>query len=406
MNIIIYLFWFVLYVTLHYVEGLPPIGGLSIAQLWKMPLIGYLLLNAIHFHRRTFKFEKCGYTYSLMPFLSVEAATSPFNIVLFSIKQLPTILFFRFWQRFNIDVLTKILIMLAQFVCLASLLTLTNIIEPIKNYQNAESIIEGMSYYSSIFGDAHAASSYFSIASVTLIYFLIKNRFRSKINKIFNIFLICVGLYSLFLSFTRTGWVMLLISLLFIIDFKKISIKNKIKALFICVITAIGIITLYNNNEAFRYRVSGSGQYKGESENVIDTEGSGRNDFWKNGIELWANSNLYCFLFGNGTDAVVANNKAKTGMPVGSHSLFIDTLAKYGIVTFIALLLFYYYQYRFIITFGRGSPYQPLCRGLLLGSIVFALFQGEAYFDFSVIYSITLVIMYKTNHKMLSQYEK
>ena len=399
MNIITNLLWFVLFFSLHYVEGLPPIAGLSVAQLWKMPLIAYLLINAIHTHYHTFKFEKYGYSYSLTPFLSVEVLSSPFSVLLFSIKQLPTILFFKFWQRFNKNTLHKTLILISQFICLSSLLTLTNVVQPLKNYQNAESFIEGLSYYSSVFGDAHAASSYFSIASVTLIYFLINKHFKSRLSQIYNIILICIGVYSLFLAYTRTGWIIFIISLIIIIDFKRISIKNKLIAIILLIIAAVGIIALYNNNEAFRLRISGGGQYKGESETLVETDGSGRTDFWKNGIELWANSNLYCFLFGNGTDAVVKNNKTKTGMPVGSHSLFVDILAKYGLVTFILLILFYCYQYRFISVFGRGSPYQSLCRAQLIGSIIFAFFQGEAYFDYSVIYSITLVIMYKTSTK-------
>lgn len=396
MSPIKYLLWFIIYVTLHYVEGLPPIAGLSVAQLWKMPLIAFLLLNALQSRYHTFKFEKYGYSYSLTPFLSIEVLSSPFSVLLFSIKQLPTILFFKFWQKFNVRILEKILITLAQFICLTSLLTMTNIIQPIKIYQNAESIIEGMSYYSSIFGDAHAASSYFSASCIIIIFFLINKKITGTAERLFNIALLCIGIYSLFLSFVRTGWIMFIISLFFIVDYNKINYKKKIKFFFALVLVAFGLILLYNNNEAFRLRVSGGGQYKGESETIIDTKGSGRNDFWKNGIMLWANSDPYRFLFGNGTDAVVENNKKLTGMNVGSHSLFVDTLAKYGLVTFVLLILFYYYQYRFISVFGRGSPYQSICKSMLIGSILFAIFQGEAYFDFSAMYSIILVLMYKT----------
>lgn len=398
MSSIKYLLWFIIFVTLHYVEGLPPIAGLSVAQLWKMPLIAFLLLNAIQSRYHTFKFEKKGYYYSLTPFLNIEVLSSPFSVLLFSIKQLPTILFFKFWQKFNVRILEKILITLAQFICLTSLLTMTNIIQPIKSYQSAESIIEGMSYYSSIFGAAHAASSYFYASNIIIIFFIINKKITGTAKRFFNIALLCIGIYSLYLSFVRTGWIMFIISLLiiFIDVFKENNRKNIIKYFFTLTLVASALILLYNNNEAFRLRVSGGGQYKGESETAIDIEGSGRKDFWKNGIMLWANSDAYRLLFGNGTDAVVENNKKITGMPVGSHSLFVDTLAKYGLVAFVLLLLFYYYQYHFISVFGRGSPYQSLCISMLVGSILFAIFQGEVYFDFSAMYSIILVIMYRT----------
>lgn len=400
MNIIKYLFWFAIFFILHYIEGFPSIAGFSVAQLWKLPLIVYLLLNAIQSRSNTFRFEKYGYYYSSFPFLSLDILQTPLNVLLFSIKQLPVILFFRFWQRLKKETLVKVLIILSQFICLASFLTLTNIVQPVKRYLSAESFIEGQSYYSSVFGSPHAASSYFCVASLVLIYFLINRHFVSTINKIYNIILLCVGVYSLFLSYTRTGWIMFIISLLFIVNFKKINLKKKFCFFFILIIGGIGIVSLYNNNDAFRLRISGGGQYKGESSSLIDTEGSGRTDFWKNGIELWADSDLYCFLLGSGTRAVVDNNKVKTGMSVGSHSLFVDALAKYGLVTFVLLILFFYYQYRFIIGIGRGSPYQSLCKSLLIGSILFAFFQGEIYFDYAVIYSIALVLMYKTNYNL------
>ena len=191
---------------------------------------------------------------------------------------------------------------------------------------------------------------------------------------------------------------MFIASIIFIIDLKKIYLKKKITFLLALIFTFAGIVILYNNNEAFRLRISGGGQYKGESEHLIDTGGSGRTEFWRNGIELWAESNLYSFFFGNGTEAVIQNNKAKTGLHVTSHSLFIDALAKYGLITFVLLILFYYYQYQFISILGRGSPFQSLCKSFFVGSILFAFLQGEIYFDYSIIYSIGLVVMYKTNY--------
>ena len=391
-----YILFLLLYIVLHYIEGFPGFGGISMAQLWKIPLLLYLFAKLIATHRKLFKFEKCAYWYSFTPFFSIEVFSKPVTTFLYSIKQIPTVLFFNFWKRFDSIKLEKILLSLAQFICITSFLTLTGIIVPIKEYVIAESISDDTIYYSSLFGGAHAASSYFCIASLVILFFLLNKKIKEKKQRLFNIVLLCIGMYSIFLSFIRTGWIMFIVSLLFIVDFKKINNKKKIQFFFAFIILSLGIVMLYNNNESFRLRISGGGQYRGESETLIDTEGSGRTDFWNNGIDLWVNSNPYNFLFGNGTDAVVANNKEKTGMAVGSHSLFVDTLAKYGLVTFVFLLLFYYYQYRFISKFGRGSPYQSLCKSLFFGSILFAIFQGELYFDYSAIYALTLVLMYKT----------
>ena len=120
-------FPFVLFFFLHYIEGLPPLAGLSIAQLWKLPILLVLIICLFVKAQPLKKFERIGYLFSIEPFLSLGILSNPMSVFLFSVKQLPLILFFNFWQRLDVVKLEKYLLWFAQFVCLASFITLLGI---------------------------------------------------------------------------------------------------------------------------------------------------------------------------------------------------------------------------------------------------------------------------------------
>lgn len=398
-RLITYTLLFIIYFVLHYIEGLPPIGGLSIAQLWKLPLIGYLLACVLSTKRKFNKFEKTGYLYSIEPYFCPAIVTNPFSIVSFSMRQLPIPLFYNFWLRFNKTMLEKLLLYFSHFICLTSLITLTGIVEPLKEYLSADAFMEDLEYYSSVFATTHAASSYFCISSTVIVFFFINNKFRTNFERIYNLFLLAIAIYSLFLAYVRTGWLMLAVSLLLIIDLKKFNFVQKVKTAVALIMIVIGLVFLYNTNEAFRLRISGGGQYRGESEQMIDTGGSGRSDFWKSGITNWAKNDLYSLFFGKGLDAVLDDNHKATGMRVFSHSLIIDSLAQYGIISLVLLITLFIQINKFIKRYGRGSPYQRLSRAIFYAGMIFCAFQSQMQFDYIIIFTISLVLMYKTGNR-------
>lgn len=395
-----YLFFFFLYFFLHYIEGLPTTGSLSIAQIWKIPLLLYFIFINIRISRKRKRFEYLGYLYSLEAFLCPAFIASPLPVITFASKQLPLVLSFGFWMstfKGNVNKLETILYSLVQFICLSSFLTLTGLVKPLKDAVSAEAFIEGLSYYGGVFGVPHAAASYFVIAIIVLSTGFFLGRFKKTSTKIFNLFLIGIAFVSLFHSYVRTGWLMLLVSFVFYANFKKISIRRMM--LYICsaLLAAGGLIYLYNTNDAFRVRVTGERRYGPSNEQAIELEGSGRNGFWINGIENWADNDTYGFFFGKGQEEVLKDNKRAFGMRVFSHNLFIDSLAQYGLVSLSLLLAFYWSLHKFIKLRGRGSPYQKMCISIYWSSVIFSFFQSEIYFDYAIIFSLSLCIMNNTS---------
>ena len=129
-------------------------GSLSMAQLWKIPLLAFLIFKCVSSIRRRVSFEKFGCLFSLETLLSPETIVNPTRAIVKFSKQLPLILFFGYWMgyfRGKARSLETILYAFAQFTILSALLVFLGIVEPLKAPMSADAIIDGGSYFTGIF---------------------------------------------------------------------------------------------------------------------------------------------------------------------------------------------------------------------------------------------------------------
>lgn len=391
-----YIAWFVLYCGLHYIEGYPPMGGLPVAQLWKLPLLAYLLLFTIRSRRRKFAFEKSIYGFAIVSTLNVESLSNPIYSLAHAMKQLPLVLFFRFWiHKFDgrFTRLERVLYSLAQFVLLSSLVVLVGLVSPIEGFISADSFgVESAIYYSGILGSPHAASSYFVAAILILLNGFIQRKFDGRLEKLFNLGLILVGLVSVFQAYVRTGWLMLLLGGVLLVLPKRMTLSRVIKFGALSLVLLGGLMYFYNTNEQFKARIIGRNVYTEASSDNIDVGGSGRTSFWANGIEGWSEGSMYELFFGQGYTKVVEHNLEKTGLRVFSHNQFVDSLAEHGLFGLFFLVGFFVCLYVFIRR-HRHSDYYRLNMALFFSAVIFAFFQNEMYFDYMVMFSLSLALL-------------
>lgn len=381
---------------MHYLEGLPPVGGISFAQLWKMPVIFFLLCYAIFSLRKKQAFEKWGYTLGIEYAFGAETFINPMGMIVRIFRTLPVFLLYGFWvQKFSDrkKLIETFIYCFAQFIPLASFLVLTGIITPLQEEVSAESFgIENLVYFSGIFGSAHAASSYFCASILVLIFGFMQKRFTSRGSKIFNALLIVISLISIFRSYTRTGWLMLLVGILILIFGRGLTLKRLSTGIILTACIGVGLIYLFHTNEAFSARLTGYNRYTGQGGEAIETSGSGRTSLWQNGVEhLWNSNNGYYFLFGEGFTNLSDNNEKVLGMRVFSHNQFLDALTQNGILGLLILLGVFVAMFMFIRR--RQYPYQLLCYAMYFSNLVFAMFQNEMYFDYAILFSLALAIL-------------
>ncbi len=400
-----YIGWFILFVGIHYLEALPPIGELSVAQLWKLPIMFFCMILLI-LRRNISTFEKFGVLTFIEAFLCPEILHSPIAILLYASKNLLLVLFFNYWRKYysyKEETLTTIVYSLAQYIPLSSLLILFGIMDPPYIMSTTDSFGGGeVGYYRGVFGSAHCASSYFCISIILLLTGFINGRFKSFWAKLYNGVLILFCFYSIYNTFVRTGWLMLAVALIFLLDFSKINIKRmSIYMMSIALVLGV-VIYLYNNNDAFYGRITGRNIYTETGGDKIDMNGSGRTQFWKNAVIVWTDGNLYEALFGSGLTKVKAQNLRTTGMPVISHSQFFDQLAQYGLVGLLLLILYYFKLYKYIWRFKRNK-YSRTCKSLYMATIVFCFFQNEPYFIYVLLFSALIVLTSISNSNLQSQ---
>lgn len=390
-----YIFFFLLFVGIHYMESLPPIAGLSVAQLWKIPVILCLLVHFMLSGRRKSSFEIWGMLVFGEAFLCPEMWTAPLGVLLYATKNLLCLLFFNYWMSAKPVADTRrleaVLYSLAQFVCLSSVPVLLGIIDPPFIPKTTDTFGDEMTYYRGIFGSPHAASSYFCISVIVLVAGFQHHRFQSLRSRLYNAALIAVGLVSIFNAYVRTGWLMLLVGAFVLMDFARLTARKAATYLLAITVSASGLLYLYEHNEAFYGRITGRNVYTGRGGDNIDTEGSGRSIFWKNGLRVWNQSGIYEHLFGSGVSAVHKENKRTTGMAVFSHSQYIDALAQYGLFGLLFLLLYYLAIYR-LIRRCRRSPYHRLALALFWASVIFCTFQNELYFVYAMMFAAVLAL--------------
>lgn len=396
-----YIAWFLLYFGLHYIEGYPPVGSLPVAQLWKLPLLAYLLLFTICSRRRKFAFEKSIYGFSIFSMLNVESLSNPIYSLAHAMKQLPLVLFFRFWiHKFDSQFarLERVLYSLAQFVLLSSLVVLVGVVSPIEGFIPADSFgVESAIYYSGILGSPHAASSYFVAAILILLNGFIQKKFRGWLEKLFNLGLVLVGLVSVFQAYVRTGWLMLLLGVVVLVLPKRITLPRVMKFGALFLVLFGGLVYFYNTNEQFKARIIGRNVYTEASSDNIDIGGSGRTSFWMNGIEGWSEGSMFELFLGQGYTKVVERNLEKTGLRVFSHNQFVDSLAEHGLFGLFFLVGFFVGLYVFIRRQWH-SGYYRLNMALFFSAVIFAFFQNEMYFDYMVMFSLSLALLVFQSH--------
>ena len=406
-----YIKWFVVFFIIFYSENFE-IQGITISQLWKIPLVLYMLYTVILAKKRKLQFIKLGYWLALLKLLNRDIIVAPLQGVILFTKYLNFPLLYEFIQ-IKIKQRKKILRFLVRFCqyCILSFIPfLLNILkEPKAAYgEDALELYEGaITSNVGLFQNPHGASVILSLSFFVILYF-IKNTRMSKTMKYFNILLLVLDLYLLYSTYVRTGYLMFVVGLIVYL-FPSIrqgtltDIMKPIVALFIGTFLAVGLIS---SNDYFKARIFDLDENGDKREAV----GSGRLLFAQNGLNLWAKeSNAYEYILGHGQEAVRDNNARifnNKEFRIYSHNGYVDSLAQNGIVGIIIMLLFYYYIFQRIRKLKK-NPASRLALTWLVMQLVFQMVQGGVGFMSDLIAVLILVLLeYEERDRKRKMYYK
>mgnify|MGYP000959256070 CR=1 FL=1 len=393
--------FFLVFFLIFYLEP-TYILGIKFAVLWKFFLFLYIIIKYKNNFKPKDKISKYGYLYTFKNLFNLSSIRYPIQNVYH------TIVIFNFpflynWLRNNFaeKKLLQLIKKLSIFVIVSSVPFHMHIIEPlgtgmtISTFRRYAGGIDAG--FVGIFQNAHAAAIITSFAVINLIFFY-------KIEKK-NIYMLIssLGVINIYLTFVRTGYVMLVVGLLFFIYIGTNYIQ-KIKA-FVLVIVAIFTFIYFANTDLLINRLFNISKYNPSSQTInYDPEAisSGRTLFWAINIAEWWNADYAVKVLGLGEEVARENMERTIGLRIFSHNGFVDSFIENGIIGLLLFLGMFFYILKLVIK-NKSSTYFSLVSTSALMFFFMNIFQGGFYFLMDLLLALNFALVNITKirpHKM------
>lgn len=328
-----------------------PLGVVTASQLWKVFLFLYLLVVVLTHKVKVLPgFVKASYFRSIKFILNPGIYLNPLAEILdFSRYSLfPLLYHFLEIKKTKLFQIDKALIYSSIFFIVSFLPFVLGLLE---SRGSQLEYYEGFANLTGLFQGPHAASVTSTMSVLFILYFN-KNYKFSRLARIFNLVVITFGIYIVFVTFVRTGYLMLILGVIIIYLPKKITPLTVIRLfLFICFLIFI-LYFLLENNQEFYNRIFDI--RNGNQKEV----GSGRLLFWITAFNLWLSGNIIEFLFGFGFEALTVAIEKVTGYKVFAHNEFLTQLAQNGIIGFCLLIWFVTSLFKFIFKRRKMFSYR------------------------------------------------
>ncbi len=402
------IFYFILFFILFYVEPLD-IGGVKIAILWKIALMGFIVIFLLRSRSYSFQnFVFYNYLYSAKFLLTATTFASITSAVAQISEVLKSMFIGLFTQFFIVKSKAKgdylwivnLSYKLSIFILLSTFPFLLGIMSPLKEGYNLS--IYGVETFGfiGIFQNAHAASITLAFALIIFTNTLAKRRILK--NRILLYLLLMVGLYALYQTYVRTGFLIYFIALYFIYIKDKKLATILVRYVPIVIIGLIGLYIVYLNSPVLQMRFADKTIYNERqysSEDQLEQIGSGRFLIWYSAYSNWNEANFYEKLIGLGMEEAKELMFEKIGNRIFAHNQFFQSLQESGLIGFVLFIIFLLTMYKFI-TKRKSSQFYQTAITIYIGFIILNIFQGGHYFIIDLYLAMYLALLYLDYQKI------
>jgi hypothetical protein len=320
------------------------IGPLKISQLWKGLLVIYLLSSLLKN-----KFPKYIWFGILFSFKFLIYSHIPYGLInnfrLFNESLVfPVFLGYLIirtrYEKISIYRFNNYAILLSIFLIYSAipfffgLKSLNNDYDLMEKYNINFSATKGLFYHIA------SASKMFTIATLYLI--LNKAKFNHNLKyRLFWWFSILLGSFLIIMCWTRTGWFIYFTILLFSV-FHYTNFKIKLKGIILGLAIISIIFYVFQNNQAFRWRLTGGTNYRGEQELSFDQLAKARLPYIFVAIENMNDEGFMSSLIGYGEQKGQDYFEKKLSMSITSHNATFEILESNGIIGLLIYIIFIY----------------------------------------------------------------
>lgn len=318
------------------------IGALKISQIWKgllvLFLFSYLVKNSFPkfiWFGVLFSFKYL--IYSQIPYgfmdnfrLFNESLVFPIFLGYLYIKQKKNNLSIHTFN--NYAILLSILLIYSAVPFFFGLKSLNNDYDLMEKYNINFTATKGLFYHIA------SASKMFTIATIYIL--LNKTKFNhSKIYKLFWWTTILLGSFLIIMCWTRTAWFIYFLALIISI-FSYSKLKVKIKGIALTILIFFSILYVYENNQAFRWRLTGGSNFRGEQELTFEQLAKARLPYIVVAIENMNDEGFLSSFLGYGEQKGKDYFEEKLSMSITSHNATFEKLESNGILGLILYVLF------------------------------------------------------------------
>lgn len=371
--------------ALFYSESIE-VGATSISQLWKLPLAFYLMYYLFqHRHTDSPLWSQAQYWLSVKSLFNADAVTNLASNVQSALKItfLPLLYNYIHNKEWRLATLQRALLLVAQYFILTN----------VPFFLGLKTMKTGHDYgafvaYSGIFRNQHAMSVIMAICIVIILNAIKTRQITHWTGKAYNIILIALACYAMYLGFARTGWVMFLLATVILFIPRNINVKQWVGIVLIMFTLIGGFAYLFDNNQLFHDRIVGNDLQTHQKLNMD----SGRSEYMAIALERYAQGSIPELIFGISYTEVRAAIQAKTGLHIGAHNGFVDTLTANGVLGLGLMLVLIFGLLAFILRRREEEDFR-LALAMWVMFVSFQITQGGYMFHSDFLYALIFCIL-------------
>lgn len=350
------------------------IAGIRIAQIWKLPFYFY----AIHF-----VFKKIKLNHRKLLFLFILGLLISLKIILnakfeygllenlaeaFYLLTLPvSIPFFYYKYRNQPQKLNYILVCLALFLIISNIPFILKLLPQKNSSFSLEKFglydkfaLNGLFYHTSITSKILVISTIILVPNYML---FVKHKFE----KYLMLCVIILGFYSIYLCYTRTGWLMLIIGLLILFVYKEKLNKLFLKVFPLLFVVGFFLLTYIQNDNDLLLRLRGGTTYRQNTEFNSEVFTSYRLVLFEHAINNLVEEGAASVILGSGKKNATEKMGKIMGTNFVAHNRFIELFQYGGFIALFLFLIFLIALYKLIKSF-------PILKGFYISKLPFTIF--------------------------------
>lgn len=335
---------------LLYLEPLS-IGGLKISHLWKLAvlyLLGLAILMSLTRRSRMKRLEgfapseslRYGYLFVVWTLVSSLFHSGGLSSSILATQRLFPLMFLHYLllQSFEPQKYYRALIATVVFIALSALPFQLHLFEPLGTGYDVVALLDAeRPGFVGIFQNQHVASLTLSLAALLSVLFTLDgSRHRQRlVAALLSTFLI----FTLLTTYARSGYAALIIGIIvYLVVSGRAATAFKMVVLGICFFLVV--YTLFPEIDVLRDRLLGKTRYSDSASLKISSVGSGRTNFWKTALKIYAEQSPGAQLVGIGGVAFEENMYMRLGHRIYAHNGFINNLLLGGAGGLFFFLLF------------------------------------------------------------------